>query len=124
MGVATPLVYGVCCPESAGLCAFEGEPALPGGVAPGMGLIVYGEFAYGESGCDCGPSVRTRLFGGAKADWDAAGEGLCCGGENAGCGTCGWGCAMIKDVAVGISGYERGRGSAKPAVEIAALNRP
>lgn len=44
-GVATPLVYGVCCPGSAGLCAFAGDPALPGGVAPGTGLIEYGEFA-------------------------------------------------------------------------------
>ena len=81
IGVATPFVYGVCCPGGAGLCAFADDPVLPGGVAPVTGLIAYGEFAYGESGRDCGRFVG----GGAKPDCEAAGEGLCCGGgENAG----------------------------------------
>lgn len=61
---------------------------LPGGVAPAAGLAAYGEVAYGESGCDGGPLVRAGLVGGgAKADCDPAGDGLCCGGgENAGAG--------------------------------------
>lgn len=50
---------------------------------------MYGDVAYGDSGCEEGPSVRTRLFGGsAKLDCDAAGEGECCGGENARGGIC------------------------------------
>lgn len=55
-----------------------GDPAGGGGVAVGTGLMVYGEAAYGDPGCDIGPSVRIRLLGGsAKPDCDeVAGDGL------------------------------------------------
>lgn len=89
-GVVCPLVYGVeYAPGRAGPCAYAGDPAAAGGVPEATGLAVYGDVAYGDSGCEEGPSVRTRLLGGsAKLDCDAAGEGECCGGENARGGIC------------------------------------
>lgn len=77
-----------------GLCVAGGDPALPGVMTPATGLAAYGDWAYGESGCEGGPSVRTLFVGGgAKPVCDAAGEGLCWGGEKAWCAAWGgtWG---------------------------------
>lgn len=60
-----------------------------GGVPVAPGLAPYGDGGYGEPGCEAGPSVLTRLFGGSvNPDCDPAGDGLACGGEYARGGTC------------------------------------